>query len=73
LFRRTQQLFDAVAPGDPEPWKFYLADDSLFFDEQGHNMDKKAFLEALQPLPADYSGKIIIANPVVRFAPGVAI
>src|SRR6266481_5113152 len=35
LERRTQELFDAVAPGDQTPWKKYYAEDSMYFDEKG--------------------------------------
>ncbi|HMG04905.1 MAG TPA: hypothetical protein VK581_05550, partial [Chthoniobacterales bacterium] len=40
LVRRTQELFDAVVPGNKEPWKKYYADDCLFADEKGRQMDK---------------------------------
>ncbi len=73
LVRRTQQLVDAFAPGNPAPWKLYLADDAMIFDERGRNMDKAAFLADLQPLPPGYSGSIKITKADARFAPGVAI
>jgi hypothetical protein len=73
LVRRTQQLVDAFAPGDRVPWKLYLADDAIFFDEQGKNMDKVAFLAALQPLPAGYTGSIKVMGVTARFAAGAAI
>jgi hypothetical protein len=40
LVRRTQELLDAVAPGDQRPWREYYADDAMFFDERGRSMDK---------------------------------
>jgi hypothetical protein len=58
LVQRTQELFDAVAPGNQAPWKMYVAEDAMFFDEKGRAMDKRALLEDLQPLPAGYSGSI---------------
>jgi Domain of unknown function (DUF4440)/Domain of unknown function (DUF3471) len=73
LVRRTQQLLDAFAPGDRTPWKLYLADDAMFFDEQGRSMDKVAFLADLQPLPPGYTGSIKVTGVAARFAPGVAI
>jgi hypothetical protein len=60
LVRRTQALFDAVAPGDPTPWRKYLADDCLFTDETGKTQDKATLLGDLQPLPKGYSGSIRI-------------
>src|SRR5437763_4149479 len=40
LVRRTQELYDAVVPGNQAPWKKYFADDSIFADEKGRTMDK---------------------------------
>jgi hypothetical protein len=31
LVRRTQELMDAVASGNPEPWDKYFADDATYF------------------------------------------
>ena len=73
LVQRTQQLLDAVAPGDAAPWQRFLADDCLFTDELGNTQDKAAFLKGLHPLPKGYSGTIKVANPQSRFAPNVAI
>src|ERR1700719_4106651 len=39
LVHRTQELMDAVAPGNQEPWKKYFADDAAYFDEKGRAMD----------------------------------
>ncbi|MFY9689335.1 MAG: DUF4440 domain-containing protein [Candidatus Acidiferrales bacterium] len=73
LVRRTQELVDAFAPGNKAPWKLYLADDALIFDERGRNMDKAAFLADLQPLPSGYAGSIQVTKSAARFAAGVAI
>src|SRR4051794_32055365 len=51
LVRRTQELFDSVAPGNQEPFKKYFADDAMFFDEKGRNMDKTALVKDIQPMP----------------------
>jgi hypothetical protein len=73
LVHRTQLLYDAFAPGDRAPWRQYLAEDVMFFDEQGHDFDKQAMLASLNPLPTGYSGSIHIEHAKVRFAPNVAI
>ncbi|SDR69635.1 DUF4440 domain-containing protein [Opitutus sp. GAS368] len=73
LVRRTQELFDAVAPGDQGPWKKYFADDCLYFDEKGRNMDKAALVADIAPLPAGYSGTIKIAKVQSRIAGDTAI
>jgi hypothetical protein len=51
LVRRTQELLDSVAPGNQEPFKKYFADDAMFFDEKGRNMDKAALVKDIQPMP----------------------
>jgi Domain of unknown function (DUF4440) len=73
LLRRTQQLYDAIPPGDRTPWISYYAEDSMVYDEKGRAMNKKALLDDLQPMPAGYSGIIHVVHPHVTFAPGVAV
>jgi len=60
LLRRTQGLFDAVSSGNQAPWRKYFADDCLYFDEKGRNMDKAALIADVTPLPPGYSGVIIL-------------
>jgi len=62
LVRRTQEIMDAVAPGNPEPWKKYFAEDGMYFDEKGHFMDKAALLKDVSPLPDGYSGAIKVQH-----------
>ena len=62
LVRRTQEIMDSVAPGNPEPWKKYFADDGMYFDEKGRFMDKAALLKDVSPLPNGYSGAIKVVN-----------
>ena len=73
LVRRTQELFDAVAPGDPAPFKKYFAEDAMFFDEKGRSMDKAALVKDVQPLPKGYSGSIKIVRPKSHIEDNVAI
>ena len=73
LVRRTQELVDAVAVGDQTPWKKYFAEDCMYFDEKGRNMNKAALLADLSPMPKGYSGSIAIANAKSRIEGGVAI
>jgi ketosteroid isomerase-like protein len=58
LLRHTQELVDSVAAGDQTPWKKYFADDCMYFDEKGRNMNKAALLADVTPMPAGYSGSI---------------
>ena len=73
LIRNTQEIFDAVAPGNPEPFKKYFAEDAMFFDEKGRDMDKTALVKDVQPLPQGYSGSIKIVRPKSHIEDNVAI
>ena len=63
LVRRAQELFDAVVPGNKEPWEKYFADDCIFADEKGRNLNKAQLVADIRPLPKGYSGTIKIAKP----------
>lgn len=73
LVRRTQELFDSVAPGNAEPFKKYFADDVMFFDEKGRDMDKAALVKDIQPMPKGYSGTIKLVRPKSHIEGNVAI
>src|SRR3979411_519049 len=63
LVRRTQELFENLAAGDQTPWKKYFAEDCMYFDEKGRNMNKAALVADISPLPTGYSGTIKVVNP----------
>jgi uncharacterized protein DUF4440 len=73
LVHRTQEIMDAFAPGNSEPFKKYFADDLMFFDEKGRNMDKAGLVKDIQPLPQGYSGTIKIEQPKSHIESNVAI
>src|SRR5256886_169183 len=73
LVRRTQELYDAVVPGNQAPWKKYFADDSIFSDEKGRTMDKTKLIADITPLPAGYSGAIKLEHVQSRIYDNVAI
>jgi hypothetical protein len=73
LVRRSQELFDSVASGNQAPWQKYFADDAIYFDEKGRNMDKAALVADVTPLPPGYSGTIKINNPHSRVSGRIAI
>lgn len=73
LVRRTQELLDSVVPGNAEPFKKYFAEDAMFFDEKGRNMDKAALVKDIQPLPEGYSGTIKLVRPKSHIEGDVAI
>jgi hypothetical protein len=73
LLRRTQELFDSVAGGDQTPWKKYLAEDCMYFDEKGRNMNKVALVADITPLPTGYSGSIRLGKAQSHIEEDVAI
>ena len=73
LVRRTQQLCDAIAPGNQVPWKKYFADDCIFADEKGRTLDKAKLIADITPMPAGYSGAIKIANVQSRIIGDTAV
>lgn len=73
LVRRSQEMFDAVPPGNQEPFKKYYADDVLYSDEKGRTMDKAALLKDVEPMPRGYSGVIKIVKPQSHIENDVAI
>src|SRR6267142_5155922 len=73
LVRRTQELYDAVVPGNQEPWKKYFADDCIFADEKGRLFDKPKLIADITPLPAGYSGTIKVENVQSRIIGNTAI
>jgi Domain of unknown function (DUF4440)/Domain of unknown function (DUF3471) len=73
LVRRTQELMDSVAGGDQTPWKKYYADDCMYFDEKGRNMNKAALVADITPLPTGYSGSIKVVNTRSHIERNVAI
>ncbi len=73
LVRRTQELYDAVVPGNQEPWKKYFADDAMYHDEKGRSMDKTALIKDITPMPKGYSGTIKIVQPQSRIVGDAAV
>jgi hypothetical protein len=62
----TQELFDAVAPGNKTVWDRYLAESCLIRDENGGLSTKAEFLKQLNPLPEGYKGKIEVTEARVQ-------
>jgi hypothetical protein len=73
LLRRSQELFDSLVTGNKEPWKKYYAEDAIYFDEKGRNMDKAALVADIAPLPPGYSGQIKVGKAVSRIIGDTAI
>jgi hypothetical protein len=73
LVSHSQELFNAVAAGDKTPWQKYVADDVMYFDEKGRNMNKAALVADIEPLPKGYSGSIRIAKVQSHIERDIAI
>jgi len=73
FIRRTQELYDAIVPGNQAPWKKYFADDSIFSDEKGRTMDKTKLVADITPVPAGYSGAIKIDKVQSRIIGDTAV
>ncbi|ABF40195.1 hypothetical protein Acid345_1192 [Candidatus Koribacter versatilis Ellin345] len=73
VVQRSQELFDAVAVGNKDPWQKYFADDVLYFDEKGRAMDKTALVADVEPLPKGYSGEIKLVNSKFHLEGNTAI
>src|SRR6266513_1984610 len=73
LVRRTQELYDAVVPGNQAPWKKYFADDCIFSDEKGRTLDKTKLVADITPVPAGYSGSIKVDKVQSRIVGGTAV
>jgi cell division septal protein FtsQ len=59
LERRTQELLDAIAAGNRDPWARYLHDDLVYAAEDGSIKSKAQLLEELQPLPKQIWGSSV--------------
>lgn len=73
LVRRTQELYDAVAIGNKQPWQKYFAEDCVFADEKGRVFDKPKLIADITPLPEGYSGTIKIENAQSRIIGNTAV
>src|ERR1700746_3827305 len=73
LVRPPQELYDAVVPGNRDPWKKYFADDCIFADDKGRIFDKPKLIGDITPLPDGYSGAIKIENVQSRIIGNTAI
>ena len=58
LRRQTQEMMDAIAPGNAEVWRRYLHDAAVYLDEDGVVHEKASLLKELTPLPAGLVGRI---------------
>jgi len=62
LKQLTQEMADALAPGDRTVWERYTDPALIYATEDNLVKTRKQFLADLEPLPAGYSGKINIVE-----------
>jgi hypothetical protein len=73
LVRRTQELYDAIVPGNQTPWKKYFAEDCIFADEKGRIFDKPKLIADIAAMPGGYSGAIKVENAHSRIIGNTAV
>lgn len=62
LKHATQELLDAIAPGNKSVWQRYLAEGSIYADEEGRVLTRDELIKELTPLPKGYVGSIKIGD-----------
>lgn len=62
LHRQTQELLDAVAPGNVAVWERYLDPDMVYVSEAGEVQHKKELVAQITPMPPGISGHLEIAS-----------
>lgn len=60
LQRATQELMDAIAPGERAVWEHYTDPALTFVSEDNEVKDRAQVLEELKPLPSGSSGWIMV-------------
>src|SRR5438552_14992688 len=60
LVRRTQELYDAIVPGNQAPWKKYFSGDCIISDDKARMLDNTKKIANITPVPAGHSGPIQI-------------
>jgi hypothetical protein len=73
LRRMTQELLDAIAPGQADVWRRYLHEKMVHLDENGIVRDKRALLDELTALPAGLVGRIEVDKFKVTVQGDIAI
>jgi len=62
LRAKDQAMVDAFSTGDRAVFDAAMAPDAVYLDENGRRIERAAFLAELQPLPANTSGHIELAD-----------
>lgn len=62
LKRMTNELLDAVAPGDVDVWKRYTHERLIYVSEGNEQLTKAQLLEQLKPLPKGLVGSLEVGE-----------
>jgi Domain of unknown function (DUF4440) len=62
LQRQTQQLMDAIASGDRDPWTRYVDDEIVYSAEDGSTKSKAQLVDEVRPFPKDIWGKLRVTE-----------
>jgi hypothetical protein len=62
LERQTQELMDAIAVGNRDPWQRYLHDDVVVTAEDGRTWRKRELIGDLRPFPKELWGKLRVTE-----------
>ena len=73
LKRATQEMLDAIARGDKTVWERYLAEGSIYADEEGRVLTKNELIKELRPLPPGYQGSIKVGETKSLVQENVAV
>ena len=73
LRRITQEMLDAIAPGNAEVWRRYLHERAILVDENGTVRTKAEMLTELSPLPPGLVGNLEIATFKIETSGDVAV
>lgn len=73
LQRRTQELFDALAPGKADVWNRYLDRNAVITTEDGTVQTKAEFMKDFHALPPGTSGTIAVRDFRARTHGPVAV
>jgi hypothetical protein len=73
LRRITQELLDAVAPGDRAVWERHLDETVIHIDENGDRRTKAELVAQIEPLPPGLRGRLTVASFAARISGDVAV
>jgi hypothetical protein len=62
LKRMTQEMLDAIAPGNADVWKRYTDDRLIYVSEANQEMTKAQLIEELKPLPKGLTGHLEVGT-----------